>query len=248
MEQKTQGKMRRAYIQGRNTVEGKGDGMLPTYVDIVFIIDGTGSMQNALDNVRDRALKLREQLITGLGDKNRQVERMRVKVVIFRDIYVDTNAYESSDFFVLEKPEDAQRFRDFMAGIKAEGGGDSPESSLEALYRAIKETEFTKLTPGQKGRHILVLMTDDSAHRLDDPQRVDDPEYPKGMPDSLAGVENAYEGMDPHLKRLIISAPNVWPWTAAGGWANADLVTTDQNKGIPDAVMEKVIDFLSGSF
>ena len=89
-----------ASLQSVMTASGVKDG-LKTVVDLVFVIDGTGSMQNALDAVKARALTLYRDIISGLAIKNRKVYKMRVKVIVFRDLYVDANAYEESDFFVL---------------------------------------------------------------------------------------------------------------------------------------------------
>lgn len=215
-------------------------------VDIVFIIDGTGSMQNALDNVTSRALQMRPLVIKGLKGHSRNVTKMRVKVVVFRDLFVDANAYEESEFFTL--PEEAEQFRDYVEQIKAQGGGDEPESALEALWRVMKYTEFQQSIGTQKARHVLVVMTDASGHRLDDPQREGDPLYPSDVPDKLSGIEAQWQRMNHDARRLIITAPNSWPWVEMSLWSNVNYHTTDQGKGISSEVMDNIIAYISGSF
>lgn len=216
-----------------------------TLVDIVFLIDGTGSMQNLLDGLKERALSLHQEIIEGLKDKNRRVTKMRVKVLVFRDLYVDANAFEESEFYTL--PEEAGEFRSFISSIKACGGGDEPESSLEALYKAMTEFKYQENFGEYKARQILIMMTDASAHKLDDPQRDGDDLYPQNMPRSIGGVENAWAGMDHRAKRLIVMGPNVWPWTTMTGWESTQVVPAPAGKGIDEEGLKTVIEFTSGS-
>ncbi len=222
-----------------------------TVVDLVFLIDGTGSMQNALDAVKARALTLYKDIIEGLANKRRVVNKMRVKVIVFRDLYVDANAYEESDYFILSEKDDdeSRQFRSYIEGIRATGGGDEPEHALEALHRAMK-LDFTPALQGQKARHIIVLMTDASAHPLDDPQR-SLPEYrdiyPSDMPRSIMELQAEWEEMDPAAKRLIIFAPNAYPWPSLGTWNEAPHTPSEAGSGISDAVFEQVITAISGS-
>ena len=217
-----------------------------TLVDIVFVIDGTGSMQNLLDEVKNRALSMYDDIIAGLKGKNRRVQKMRAKVLVFRDIYVDAAPFEESDFYDLKT--EAEDFRAFVESIKARGGGDEPESGLEALYRAIKLKFQERTSNATKARHIILVMTDASAHHLDDPQREGDPEYPKGVPTNLPGLESEWEGMaDLDARRLLIMAPNSWPWPAVGAWSQADFKATQAGAGISKEGMDAVIAFISGS-
>lgn len=215
-----------------------------TLVDIVFVIDGTGSMQNLLDEVKERALSMHEDIIRGLGAKGRRIAKMRVKALVFRDIYVDANAFEESEFFML--PEESGEFRAFIENIRATGGGDEPESSLEALCRAMK-MKFQENQQGQKARHIIVLLTDASAHRLDDPQRAVDKLYPKDMPNDLTGVESLWENMNFRAKRLVVFAPNLYPWTEVGAWNSVEYTPSEAGKGIDADTFEGVIAAISGS-
>ena len=217
---------------------------METLVDIVFVIDGTGSMQNLLDAVKERALNMYSDILAGLAAKNRRVSKMRAKVIIFRDIYVDADAFEESEFFSL--PDEAEDFRRFVEHIKATGGGDEPESGLEALYRAMK-SKFMDNSRNLKSRQIIIMMTDASAHRLDDMQRQGDDLYPQEMPSSLPELENAWESLDPNAKRLLVMAPNSWPWTMVGNWIQAEYYVSEAGKGISADGFQSVIEFISGS-
>ena len=230
-------------LRRNQSVNGRPE-VFDTLVDIVFVIDGTGSMQNLLDEVKERALSLHREIIEGLANKNRRVTKMRVKVLIFRDIYVDANAFEESDFFTL--PEDAEEFRDFVEHIRATGGGDEPESGLEALHRAMK-VRFQENIGNNKARQIIIVMTDASAHPLDDPQREGDDLYPQEVPKTMAGLQNVWESVNKTARRLLVMAPNAWPWTVVSLWNEAECLVAPAGCGISKDGFDAVIKFISGS-
>ena len=222
-----------------------------TIVDLIFVIDGTKSMQNALDAAKNRALTMYSDIVAGLAEYKRSVRKLRVKVIVFRDFYVDAVAYEESDYFILngQENDDAIAFRDFIAGIRAMGGGDGPEHGLEALHHAMK-LDFTPCVEGQKARHIIVMMTDADAHPLNDVQRDWEENrsvYPADMPRDLEGLQEEWESMDPSAKRLIIFAPNAYPWNILTAWNEVHHTPSQASMGISEAVFQQVISAISGS-
>ena len=218
--------------------------MFSTLVDIVFVIDATGSMGNLINEVKARALSMHEDIINGLRDKKRKVTKMRIKVVVFRDIYVDPVPFEVSEFFTL--PEESDEFRSFVENIRATGGGDEPENSIEALYMAM-QSDFQMLEQGQKGRQIVVMLTDASAHRLDHPQRASHSRYPQGMPADLEGVHAMWEDMDFRAKRMVVFAPNVWPWTEIAMWNSVYYEPSAAGSGIDKDTFDSVIQSIESS-
>lgn len=205
-----------------------------TNVDIVFVIDATGSMSATIEMVKDSALSFHENLIDQLNKAGRIVKNIRIKVIWFRDFYYDgKDAYGESKFF--ELPEEKEAFRSFVEAIKAQGGGDEPETALEALTLAMR-SDFVQ--EGDKKRHIIVLFTDAGAHPLEDYDNIvaeaathncKPVMYPENMPKDLAEFKNAWMGnsecqgmlgdkggtakLDVHSSRLVLFAPNAYPWT-----------------------------------
>ncbi len=105
-------------------------------VDIVFCIDVTGSMTPILDKVKANALRFYDDVQSNLTDKGKNVDELRVRVIAFRDFGADgATALHESPFFAL--PASRANFSDFVDGLVAEGGGDAPESGLEAVALAI---------------------------------------------------------------------------------------------------------------
>lgn len=213
---------------------GSSEEGIDTNVDIVFVIDATKSMASTIEMVKASALSFHNDLNTCLKEAGRIVKNLRIKVVWFRDFYYDGKyAYGESKFFKL--PEEQEDFHAFVTDIKAAGGGDDPESGLEALTLAMR-SDFVQ--EGQKKRHIIVLFTDQEAHAFEDYDRLVEeaakvgckPEiYPAGMPKDLSEFYNAWQGnavnqgalgsdgettkLDPTGRRLVLFAPNAAPWT-----------------------------------
>lgn len=220
-----------------------------TTVDITMVMDATGSMQNLMDNVKANALDLHAKIKAALKDKNRLADRICVKVIAFRDVYVDQVPFIESDFFVLCENGDGDevQFRDFVSGIHADGGGDEPESALEALHLAIN-ADYSKSLQGQKARHIIVLMTDASAHRLDDRRRSTCTNYPQGVPEDLPSLQAEWESqMDIKARRLVVFAPNAYPWTSVSTWMDVQYVPSPAGVGIDSQRFDDVLKFIAGS-
>ena len=201
---------------------GSGNLKINTNVDIVFVIDATESMQPLIDKVKSLTLSFREELEKGLEKNKRKINNLRMKVIVFRDYYVDDiYAMQESDFFIL--PEERQEFHQYVSGIKAGGGGDEPESGLEALALALR-SDFVQ--EGEKKRHIIVLFTDASAHPYEQQDDGIPENYPRDMfrnmrefyqawgtgQDFLGYSGRSFRVMDKEAKRLVLFAPSVYPW------------------------------------
>ena len=222
---------------------------MKTTVDIVYVIDGTGSMQKLLDAVKNYALTMYDQIVAGLASKRRQVQRMRIKVIVYRDTYVDAEPFISSEFFTL--PGEASALRGFIENIRASGGGDEPESGLEALHYAIKSSWKRTDAVFRKSRHIIVVMTDASAHKLDDPQRYIDPEYPMGIPADLATLQGEWEDrqgkIDSQGRRLILFAPNAYPWNEIANWTQTQHSPIPKNGKLDEDAYRMVLKYITDS-
>lgn len=215
------------------SIGAAGDG-IDTNVDIVFVIDATRSMQTTIDMVKASTFSFQENLSECLKSAGRIIKNLRVKVIWFRDFYYDGKyAYGESRFF--ELPEEKEDFHEYVNEINEAGGGDEPESALEALILAMR-SDFVQA--GTKKRHIIVLFTDAQAHAFEDYDRLVEeaakqgckPEmYPENMPKDLAEFYNAWQGnamnqdalgsgseatkLDANGRRLVLFAPNAYPWT-----------------------------------
>lgn len=177
-------------------------------IDVVFCIDGTGSMSPCLANVKSNARRFHMEFVSAMTDLGSEIDSMRIKVIVFRDYECDGNqSMVESPFF--ELPTDNADFEKFLADVTATGGGDGPENGLEALYYAMK----SDFTTGAKDRQVIVLFTD--AEALDLKKRAGCPGYPSDMVDE-AGLISTWScvAQDSSLKlrernkRLVMFAPD----------------------------------------
>lgn len=209
-------------------------------VDIVFCIDATGSMGEHINRVKQNALQFHNDVLRVCAEKNKKISRLRVKVIAFRDYFAgDTVPMAESPFYELSGAE--SQFRAFVDTIQADGGGDIPENSLEALALAIK-SEWA--TTGSKRRQVVVMFTDAAAHPLEKAPKPAG--YPSGLPGSMAEITNDWENnLHASFKRLILFAPDEEPWSwISSNWANAVHHPAQAGKGLTDidygAILEAI--------
>ena len=102
--------------------------------DVVFLIDVSGSMAPIIDALRKNIETFVESLSSGGANNAAPVRDWRGKVVGYRDV-------EAATTEGLEWLEDHPFVRDTaalkaqLASLTAQGGGDEPESLLDALYK-----------------------------------------------------------------------------------------------------------------
>ena len=198
---------------------------LPGYTcDITLVIDATESMASFISDVKENALNICAKFLHVMEERGRDVERFRVRVIAYRDYaFPDCPPMECSDFFTM--PQQEAQLRAFLAGIEAKGGGDEPESALEALALAMRSDWTAEST---RRRHIVVLFSDASAAELNDPRRTCHPDYPENMPKNMEELSAMWHGTgetlggmpDYRWARLVAFAPNVFPWNELPIWNN----------------------------
>ncbi len=102
--------------------------------DIVFMIDVSGSMKPCIDALRTNIEAFIDSLSKGEGNNAAPVKDWRGKVVGYRDI----EAAQSEGIpWIVDNPfvRDAAALKSQLAELRAEGGGDEPESLLDALFK-----------------------------------------------------------------------------------------------------------------
>ena len=137
--------------------------------DIVFVLDATGTMRKCIERFKENLDEFINQMTAdydGLG----RVKDWRARIVGYRDYESDGDA----NWFI-DNPftADVDELRRQMDTIKAKGGGDEPESLLDALYKVATAGESgvqdSAPDPGKwRERHeavrVVVVFTDASCH------------------------------------------------------------------------------------
>lgn len=216
-------------------------------VDLVLCIDCTGSMRPVIDMVKDHAAHIHEDIDQFMRRESKALSALRVRVVAFRDLYsAGEPAMLESEFFDL--PRQGEAFQRFIAGLRAaEGGHDPLESGLEALALAIRSPWATK---GQNRRQVIVVWSDDGAHRLERAESERPVQrYPKArVPRSFGELTdwwNNRQHINTASRRLIMFAPGVHPWRdIAAQWEESILVHSLAGAGLSDQDYRSILSII----
>jgi hypothetical protein len=220
-------------------------------VDIVLCIDATKSMGPMLTNVQHSALAFPNRLAQEMQRKGRSIKALRLKVIAFRDFgdRADDALVESKFFAV---PQELDDFTQAVLGLQARGGGDQPESGLEALAAAMAADWETGL---DRRRHVIVVFTDAPAHPLGDPKQTRAITYPPSMPASMDDLferwgheQSSSALMENSAKRLLIFAPDAYPWTdVADDWNNTLMFPSEAGQGLEEWEMDEIVATIANS-
>lgn len=118
--------------------------------DIMFVLDCTGSMQGEIEAIKDAIMDFADTIESG-------GVRVRVGLVEFRDRLINEE-HRVLSFHGQPFTNDPIAFRTEVAKLKAGGGGDEPESSLDAILLALRQP-FSDV-----GNKVIVLVTDAPPH------------------------------------------------------------------------------------
>ena len=220
-------------------------------VDIVLCIDVTMSMAPVLEGVKSSAVSFHERLDSVMQTKGKSISQLRLKVIAFRD-FGDRgdDALEETPFFTL--PDGAAQYEQAVKALHPYGGGDIPESGMEALAVAVR-------APWERGldrrRHVIVMFTDAPAHPLGSPAARASGHYPQ----SIAATEDdlfeewGYQGsqgavMENSAKRLLLFAPDAKPWVEiADSWNNIIFFPSSAGNGLEEWEMDEIIHTIANS-
>ncbi len=138
--------------------------------DLVFVVDVSGSMAPCIDALRKNIEAFIDSLSRGDGNNVAPVRDWRAKVVGYRDI----ESAESEGLpWIVENPfvRDVAVLKSQLAALKAEGGGDEPESLLDTLFKVASMPAIPKGSQGEdpeKWRYrsdaarVVIVFTDAS--------------------------------------------------------------------------------------
>ncbi len=141
------------FDQGINILEIPVECRVPDVLDIVFVIDATGSMQDEIEYLKAE--------LSGLAldvQKNNPGLKLNMGVVLYRDF---------GDDFVTKKfdlTSDIAGLVKFIAANNADGGGDYEEAMDVALNAAVNDFSWSN----QAVNRLLFLVSDAPPHSTDE--------------------------------------------------------------------------------
>jgi hypothetical protein len=215
-------------------------------VDLVFCIDVSGSMRPILNQVKENALSFYSDVQSNLTAKDKNVDELRVRVIAFRDLlHPAETPLEESPFFKL--PDEQPAFADFVNRLQPAGGGDEPESGLEALALAIG-SDWTR--SGDRRRQVIVVWTDASTQPLEGTPIP--PEFAGRIPKDFSALtdlwENEQGAMGLNSKRLILFAPDGSGWSEISSiWENVVHHPSKAGGGLSDVDYGTILDSIGNS-
>lgn len=202
-------------------------------VDVVMCMDVTGSMGGLINTVKINALNFYDIFKEACDESGIGLTSLNTQVIAFRDKNVDGSSWlQKSDVYAM--PDERAEFSNFVNGLRADGGGDTPESGLEALNEAFSKDDWGR--DDGYHRQVVILWTDA-------PYLVG-----SGYTSlTVAGLEPKWDAM-PSGRRLILFAPN-GTLSNGGSWGELDSWTNvmhilDTATGFED--MDYVIDNIIG--
>lgn len=234
--------------QGPTTIRGH-DAWFTYAIDIVLAIDATGSMAAFLDTVKRSARRLYQDIDLSLRSMSKSTDELRIRVVVFRDFYqrnsVSTSSIEGTKFFSM--PSELEQFARYVEKIQPTSPDmDGRANGLEALAEAIRSQWNQRAS---KRRQIVAVWTDGGAYPLDYRQTNKPIGYPSNMPSDFDQLTDMWESdLDPSWKRLILYAPDVYPWrNIANYWENTLHYSARAGEGLSGTDYNQIIDSLTMS-
>src|SRR5215475_7844322 len=135
-------------------------GLRKVGLDVVIVVDATGSMQNVIDDIKKRLDDLAVTL-------QRLVPTARIGAVAYRDRDDDkvaTAPRQSEDFLVRwsDLTFNVKKVQTFLDGIVAEGGGDWEEAVKDGLECAMRKLKWRP-----DAKKVIILVGSSPPHQKD---------------------------------------------------------------------------------
>ena len=168
--------------------------LVDTPLDLLILIDTTGSMTDALDGVESSVSAIIDEVATDFPD-------FRVALADFKDNPDwDGNpgdyVYQADVPFTSGTAGGVDALNNGLSGLYASGGGDIPEASYSALANGLAANGIGAWRTGTDTERVIVLITDAPGH---------DPEMWAGGTDSTAVIATATNAALPiHIDPMIV--------------------------------------------
>ncbi|MHA1770666.1 MAG: vWA domain-containing protein [Candidatus Thorarchaeota archaeon] len=123
-------------------------------LDLVFIVDNTGSMGPYIQITKSKILEIIRTIT-----KEEMCQRLRVGLVSYRDHKPEENTFVTRTF---ELTDDIAGIEKSVLAMEASGGGDGPEAVADALYAA------NNINWDRDAAKVAVLVADAPPHGVED--------------------------------------------------------------------------------
>jgi Mg-chelatase subunit ChlD len=174
-------------------------------VDVVFVIDSTGSMADEIRTVKTHLTKIVKEVEAGQPSPY-----LRVGVVSYRDHKPEEYGYL---YKKLELTDDIEKAVDYIWDIEATGGGDLPEAVSDGLDVAINNMNWNNMVGSQNQqvgsypsiKKLIFLIGDAAPHGVGSTDR----SFEQGCPEGHDYEENIQDARDKGIKVYTISGSGI---------------------------------------
>ncbi len=196
-------------------------------LDLVFVVDNTGSMGPYISNVKTKILEIIRTI-----KKEEMVHRLRVGLVSYRDHPPEETTYVTQKY---ELSPDTSKIESYVMQMDASGGGDGPEAVSTAL-QVMNKMEFLN-----ESAKIAVLIGDAPPHGVESGDV-----WPKGTPDGAKWTEEAKRAFG---KGVVIHTVGCFPEIAnyqKGVETYEKIAADSQGRFIPLEKAELLVNIITG--
>jgi Mg-chelatase subunit ChlD len=196
-------------------------------LDLVFVVDNTGSMGPYIANVKTKILEIIRTI-----KKEEMVHRLRVGLVSYRDHPPEETTYVTQKY---ELSSDTSKIESYVMQMDASGGGDGPEAVSTAL-QVMNKMEFLN-----ESAKIAVLIGDAPPHGVEEGDV-----WPKGTPDGAKWTEEAKRA---YGKGIVIHTVGCFPEIASyqKGIETYEKIAADsEGRFIPLEKAELLVNIITG--
>ena len=218
---------------------------LQYHLDWVFCIGTSAGMESHLGFVKETVKRFVIETLELMSVRDKLVAKQRVRVVAFGDLGVDPEALRATFFVEVGPDVKDSKFDECLSTITTQGRlRGNPQSALEALSVAIR-SDWTH--EGDRQRHIIVMFTDASAHKLEDRVGEVPGAFRDQVPASLDELTDRWEGgqsvrIRPAARRLVIFGPDAYPWNVLGdSWVNTVWLPSQAGDGLEDVEFQTIL-------
>lgn len=212
-------------------------------LDVALVIDTADSMSACIEKLKSQASKIGYTIVKMFESAGKPVKSLRMRVVEFSDYATKgDDAIVHADFF--DMPEEQLKLEQTLGEIECvRRSAEMAGNGLEALYAAML-SDWTPLENGQKGRHIIILLTD--APPFMPGERAEfmgfwAEEFPSTSEDMRNEWENpeVVKTLSKKNKRLVMFAPqgddgHGHSWDGVAAWENTAHCAVLPNNGLKE--------------
>ncbi|MFH1073253.1 MAG: vWA domain-containing protein [Nanoarchaeota archaeon] len=161
-------------------------------IDIVFVVDSTGSMADEIRSVKTHLVDLVETIQKGSPRPD-----IRIGLVSYRDFPPEERKYATQEY---DLTHDTQTMLEHIRNLEARGGGDLPEAVATGLDIAIK-----KMAWDRSAKKIIFLVGDAAPHG----EGSTDVSFQQGTPDGLNYRDEIEKAQDKDIIIYTISGSGI---------------------------------------